>query len=287
VLVISHMTLGIILMGISTALSAGHDMAAAPPSASGPAHILPLEGGSRHGEKSVSPPSPYTAHYVTHRANPKANPSTKIAAKPLTLYAYPAPPLVLVNGHHPRAFGPIGDIVDAVFTGAAIPYQTQRRPMKRAISAVMSNADSCAYFFLKTKARVDRFKWVGPIFKNHYAFFSYDPDIVRPPQKGRDKILMMNGTKIYEEALAAGWSLRPVSKALSALQALRSGRADYLLASLDMMNITADAAIMQRPRYISSYSISDLYIACSPAVPDAIIEQLQSSLQTVAILGVP
>lgn len=201
----------------------------------------------------------------------------------LALYAFSVPTLVEL-GPEGELSGFVGEPVRRAVTDAGISFKLTILPIKRALAATSSDSKGCSFFFARTPDREDQFQWVGPVYQSTFGFFTKPAAWTgiaaapHPPVIGRDAVIMLNGNKLYDDALAQGWNLIPVSEPLGGLKALEYGRARYLLASVDTVRNASLRYGKPEPVLVNVWRTTDLYMACSPDVPETVMQLLRARL---------
>lgn len=206
-----------------------------------------------------------------------------LAAAPLVLNTEDAAPYnMLVNG---QVVGIGADKVRLLMMGIKQPYRIEMLPWRRAYEGAQRDENACVFSTTRTPERENLFKWVGPIAFNEWLLFGRSDSGIklssledaRPHLIGayngdvREHYLRARGFRV--ETVVAD-SLNPKKLMLGRIDLWVSGRYDGLL-------LINQGGWSEQILPLLSFFRSELYLACNPQVPDAVIDQLNVMLSVI------
>jgi polar amino acid transport system substrate-binding protein len=190
---------------------------------------------------------------------------------------------MLENG---QVVGSASDRVREMLTRVGVDFEITMLPWKRAYSAALTHPSTCVYSTTRTPEREHLFKWVGPTDEGDWVLMGlagrnynlHTLEDARPLRIGtqfgdaRNDFLRAHG---FDTDAAHTDTINP--------QKLLLGRIDLWAASM-RRGTTALAAkgLADRIVPVLVFNHIKVYLACNRAVPDALIERMNATLEAMA-----
>ncbi|MBV8465930.1 MAG: transporter substrate-binding domain-containing protein [Burkholderiales bacterium] len=206
--------------------------------------------------------------------------SARAAEPELHLLTEQNPPFnMLVDG---KVVGVATDKVRAMLERSGIRYDIELLPWKRAMEIAGQQGNACVYAAARRPEREARFKWVGPLAYDLWAFFgrsdrnykldklddahaytigTYNGDV-------RDSFLRAKGFEV-ETAMDDEMNPRKLMAGRIGLWAASKTRGEDMLVK---------AGLDQQISALFTFYKADLYLACNLQVDDALISRLGEAL---------
>lgn len=193
-----------------------------------------------------------------------------------------APSSMLVNG---QVIGRNADKFKEVLRRSGIVHQLDILPWKRAYTLLQSRHDMCVFSMSRTPEREKLFKWVGPTDEAEWTFYGLADHTFRLASLEDARSLRIgtyNGDARDEFLRARGFRVDPAQNDMSNAQKL-------LLKRIDIWSVAmrSGAPPLAEPgwagRIVPLYTFNrvGIYMACNLAVPDALIAQMNSDLESM------
>ncbi|WP_377702114.1 substrate-binding periplasmic protein [Pseudoduganella sp. UC29_71] len=217
-----------------------------------------------------------------------------LAAALLPRAALADPPATLfIAGEHvpPASWKEGGEVtgretekIREMLARAEIPYQIDILPWKRGYVLAQRQANACLYSTSRTPEREQQFKWVGPTDEAEWVFIGR-PDHKFPLRNLEDaralRIGTYNGDARDDFLRARGFNVEPVQNDASNPKKLLLNRID-----LWAIGVRVGSQAPSRFPEIESGELVPLlafhkvkvYLACNPAVPDALVDKMNAVL---------
>jgi polar amino acid transport system substrate-binding protein len=204
----------------------------------------------------------------------------------LTILTEHSPPTSMLEngaaGGEGMVIGAGTDKVREVMTRTGIGYTMELQPWKRAYTAALERPDTCVFSTTRLPEREALFKWVGPtdsadwvlLGRSDHRYVLHTLDDARRLRIGtyigdaRDAYLRERGFKVD-----------PAQNDLINPEKLLIGRIDLWAASL-----RRGSAILQQNGWTDKivpvlvFRRVDLYLACHPNVPDALVARMNAAI---------
>jgi polar amino acid transport system substrate-binding protein len=170
---------------------------------------------------------------------------------------------------------------------AGIPYRIDILPWKRGYMLAQRQPDTCIYSTSRTPEREREFKWVGPTDEAEWVFIGR-PGHTFPLRTLEDarplRIGTYHGDARDEFLRARGFKVEPVQNDASNPKKLLLNRIDVWAIGMRV----GSQAPSRFPEIESGELVPLLafhkvkvYLACNPAVPDALVEKMNAALDSM------
>lgn len=219
-------------------------------------------------------------------------------AAPAVMAAQPAAaqqePLFIVAEHSPPASMKQGQEVTGretekirdMLERSGITYKIDILPWKRAYTMAQQQRNTCVYSTSRTPEREKQFKWVGPTDEAEWVFIGRADHKfqLRTLDDARSlRIGTYHGDARDEFLRARGFNVEPVQSDASNPKKLLLNRID-----LWAVGLRAGAAVPAELagdngeiiRLLTFHRVK-VYLACHPSVPDALVERMNATLDTM------
>jgi polar amino acid transport system substrate-binding protein len=207
------------------------------------------------------------------------------AAGALFIAGEHAPPASMKEGD--EVTGRETEKVREMLARAAIPYKIDILPWKRAYTMAQQNPDTCVYSTSRTPEREKQFKWVGPTDEAEWVFIGR-ADRTFPLRTLEDarplRIGTYHGDARDEFLRARGFNVEPVQNDASNPKKLLLKRIDLWAVGMRAGAPTplqwAGADKGEIVPLLTFHHVK-VYLACNPAVPDALVEKMNAALDAM------
>jgi polar amino acid transport system substrate-binding protein len=222
-----------------------------------------------------------------------------LAAAPAVMAAPPAPAapqdaLFIVAEHAPPASMKEGmevtgretEKIRDMLERAAIPYKIDILPWKRAFTMAQQQKHTCVYSTSRTPEREKQFKWIGPTDEAEWVFVGRADHkfLLRTLDDARSlRIGTYHGDARDEFLRARGFNVEPVQDDASNPKKLLLNRIDLWAVAL-RAGAALPAELTGGKREIIpllTFHRVKVYLACNPSVPDALVERMNATLDTM------
>jgi polar amino acid transport system substrate-binding protein len=221
------------------------------------------------------------------------------AALLLAASAGAAPPHLFMNTEHTP---PSSMMVDGEVSGfatekmrvmlqrAGIQSTFMMMPWKRAYLLAQTRNDTCVYSTTRTPEREAQFKWVGPTHANDWTLFGRADRKLKlttiEDARGM-RIGAYNGDVRGEALIADGYIVDVVQNNVSNPRKLMNERIDLWVTSMRVGTaLSEEEGFAGKLVPLLTFKRTDLYLACHPSVPDAVIKNLNAILVSMNREGV-
>lgn len=217
---------------------------------------------------------------------PAPDPDYATEQRLITLYAYEDPPFSESDNEHGGA-GRSVDIVTNALDTTQTPYRLQMMPVRRGPVAVERRGQGCAFSYVSSEARQQKFHVLGPIQKGGWGFFTIkDPsgshetlglaDVRRAP------VLALSGVLATSDLHEEGYTVIEVPDSRTLLSALFAGRAAFAASGITTTGALAERYGFERPHMVSVWRQTDYFLLCSRDIPEPFIESWQRYFDSLA-----
>lgn len=185
-----------------------------------------------------------------------------------------------------RVIGIATDKVREAMQRAGVDYNIELLPWKRAYLAAQQRPDACVYSTSRTPEREALFKWVGPTDIGEWVMMGRADSklTLRSLEDARGlRIGTYNGDARDAYLRTRGFRVDAANEDLANAGKLVLDRIDLWAASL-----RSGSTILSRYGYdkkivpLLVFKRIELYLACNPGVPDALIARLNAAFDTMA-----
>jgi len=180
-----------------------------------------------------------------------------------------------------RVVGIATDKVRAAMARAGVPYTIETLPWKRAYAAALERPDACVYSTTRTPEREALFKWVGPTDSAQWVLMARaDRQIALTTlEEARPyRIGTYRGDARDEYLRSRGFLVDTAPHDLINPQKLLLGRIDLWAASLRRGSMVLEHHGWRGKIVpVFEFSRQDVFLACNPGVPDAVIGRLNDA----------
>lgn len=180
--------------------------------------------------------------------------------------------------------------VRGVMERAGIDYTIEMLPWRRAYLLAQTQEATCVYSTTRVPEREAMFKWVGPTHENDWTLFgraerTYPIASIEDARKYR--IGAYNGDVRSEALIAQGFIVDTVQDKLANPRKLLAGRIDLWASSVRVGEaIVAEHGWSGQIVPVLTFKRTELYLACNPAVPDALVARMNAALRAMNSEGV-
>lgn len=206
----------------------------------------------------------------------------------LSLYTEDLPPFNTLAADRKTVSGWAVEKIALVAQKARLPYTIELTSWARALSTAKTTEQSCVFSTARTAEREPLFKWIGPLASNEWVLYA------SAGSKPLADLEAVRGARIggyYQSADAAyveskGHAITYSSNHTTSLKNLVAGRLDYWVAGR-----YSGAAVIARNGSsgqavpVLSLRKFELYLACHPSVPDALVQKLNQTFSALIADG--
>lgn len=213
-----------------------------------------------------------------------AAPARPPAAPRLYLATEASPPSSMLEGG--KLTGIATDKVRELMARAGAGYTIELLPWKRAYTAALERPDACVFSTTRLPAREHLFKWVGPLDEAQWVLMGRagrDYGLHSLEDARRYRIGTYNGDARDQYLRERGFAVDPAPNDLINPRKLLLGRIDLWAASLrNGSTVLAEHGWAGQIVPVLVFSRVQVYLACNPAVPDALVARLNAILADMA-----
>ena len=180
--------------------------------------------------------------------------------------------------------------IRAIMARVGIDYDIEMLPWKRAYLLAQYQVDTCVYSTTRVPQREALFKWVGPTHENDWTLFgradrNYRIASIEDARKYR--IGAYNGDVRSDALIAQGFIVDTVQDKLSNPRKLLVKRIDLWASSVRVGSaIVAENGWGAQIVPVLTFKRTELYLACNPSVPDALVAKMNGALRAMNSEGV-
>jgi polar amino acid transport system substrate-binding protein len=210
-------------------------------------------------------------------------PAAPLHIPPLYITTEYSPPTSMQDGE--RVIGSATDKVREALTRSGIAYTIELLPWKRAYAAALARPDACVYSTTRTPERERLFKWVGPTDEGAWVLLGRADrqyKLASLEDARGLRIGTYNGDARDEFLRARGFKVDPAPNDMINPRKLLMNRIDLWAAGF-----RRGSAVLELNGWSESivpvltFNRVKLYLACNPAVPDAVIARLNEALDAM------
>ncbi len=185
-----------------------------------------------------------------------------------------------------RVVGIATDKVREAMRRANVDYRIDVLPWKRAYHAALTRPDACVYSTTRTQEREALFKWVGPTDIAQWVLLGRaDRKLqLRSLDDARGlRIGTYNGDAREAWLRSRGFTIDSTSNDWSNLPKLMAGRIDLWAASMrSESGVLARLGFEQQVVPLLVFNEIGVYLACNRAVPDDLVNRLNTAFDAIA-----
>lgn len=164
-----------------------------------------------------------------------------------------------------------------------IPVSIRLLPWRRAYLMAQDDPDTCVYSTTRTEEREKRFKWVGPLVKSSWAFYTLSDNPIALSSFNDAKKYRIGGYRGDAKAIFLKENGFPIDEANNDEQTARklmAGRIDLWAGDTGTAQwIARRVGIKVRP--LLTFKDVELYAACHLAMPDAQIRRMNEAIKAI------
>ncbi|MEJ7808259.1 MAG: ABC transporter substrate-binding protein [Telluria sp.] len=211
------------------------------------------------------------------------------AARPrLVITTESSPPSAMMGEQ--QVIGFATEKVRVIMDRVGVDYDIEMLPWKRAYLLAQYQADTCVYSTTRVPERETLFKWVGPTHANDWTLFgradrNYRINSIEDARKYR--IGAYNGDVRSDALIAQGFIVDTVQDKLSNPRKLLVNRIDLWASSVRVGSaIVAENGWGAQIVPVLTFKRTELYLACNPSVPNALVAKMNAALRAMNSEGV-
>ncbi|MDP2368880.1 substrate-binding periplasmic protein [Rhodoferax sp.] len=207
--------------------------------------------------------------------------STVLQATTLRLTTEVSPPFNMLEGD--KIVGRSTDQVREMMDRAKVNFTMEVLPWARAYNMALKEPDTCVFTTTRTPEREALFKWVGPVGAAEWVLYGSAERKLKLQNIEEARSLLIGtylGDARDEYFRSRGFRVESVSDDLANPRKLLLNRIDLWAASVvrGALLISQNGWTDQIVPVLSFHKV-DLYVACNPAVPTALIDKLNATLE--------
>ena len=184
-----------------------------------------------------------------------------------------------------RVVGIGADTVRELMERAQIKHTIELLPWKRAYAAALERRDTCVFSTTRTPERETLFKWIGPIGEADWVLMARADRQLRLgslDDARRYRIGTYNGDARDLYLRARGFDVDPAPNDLLNPRKLMANRIDLWAASIRRGSVAvARMGYEGKIVPVLVFNSVRVYLACNPAVPDALTARLDTALEAM------
>ena len=184
-----------------------------------------------------------------------------------------------------KVIGSATEKVREIMARTGLAYTIELQPWRRAYTAALQRPDACVYSTTRTPEREKLFKWVGPTDEGEWVLMGRaDRNLqLRTLDDARAlRIGTYNGDARDDYLRTRGFQVDPAHNDMANPTKLLMGRIDLWAASL-----RRGSAVLEQNGWadkivpVLTFNRIKLYLACNPALPDALVAQMNAALEAM------
>lgn len=189
-----------------------------------------------------------------------------------------------------KVIGFATDKIRVIMERVGIDYAIEILPWKRAYLLAQNQPHTCVYSTTRVPEREALFKWIGPTHENDWTLFgragrNYQIATIEDARKYR--IGAYNGDVRSDALIAQGFTVDTVQDKLSNPRKLLVDRIDLWASSVRVGSaILADNGWSKQIVPVLTFKRTELYLACNPSVPNALVAKMNAALRAMNSEGV-
>lgn len=194
-----------------------------------------------------------------------------------------APSSMLAHG---RVVGIATDKLRSALARADVDYEIALLPWRRAYTAALKRPHTCVYSTSRTPEREALFKWIGPLDTAHWVLMGRADRklaLTSLEQARGLRIGTYHGDARDAYLRSLGFDTDAAPNDILNPQKLLQGRIDLWAASW-----RRGSTVLQQHGWdktivpVLTFRHIDVYLACNPSVPDALVARLNAELEAMA-----
>jgi polar amino acid transport system substrate-binding protein len=201
----------------------------------------------------------------------------------LTITTESSPPSAMMGDG--QVIGFATEKVRVIMERVGVGYTIEMLPWKRAYLLAQNQANTCVYSTTRVPERERMFKWVGPTHENDWTLFGRadrDYRIASIEDARKYRIGAYNGDVRSEALIAQGFIVDTVQDKLSNPRKLLVNRIDLWASSVRVGSaILAENGWSTQIVPVLTFKRTELYLACNPSVPDALVARMNAALKAM------
>ena len=201
----------------------------------------------------------------------------------LTILTEHSPPGSMIENGKVRGFAT--DKVREILRRAHVTYTLDLVPWKRAYTAALEHPSTCVYSTSRTPEREALFKWVGPTDQGDWVLMGRagDAPVLRSLDDARGmRIGTYYGDARDEYLRARGFQVDPVPNDMLNPPKLLARRIDLWAAGMRRgSNVLERNGWAGKIVPVFTFKQISVYLACNPAVPDALIARMNEAAAAI------
>ena len=200
----------------------------------------------------------------------------------LTFVTESYPPLNFLADDGRTLIGSSSDTLREMASRAGLEASIELYPWQRAYRMAQSDPDVCVFTTARIEAREALFQWVGPLTTARWTLYAKGNSPLQPA-KSLDELKRFIVGRYQDDAKGTflqqkGFTLDDARNEEQSLKKLESGRVDLWAASSDSGPWHASRLkIAIKPIFV--FGEVEMYLACHPAMPQALIERMNLTLK--------
>lgn len=206
-----------------------------------------------------------------------------LAGPRLYIVTESSPPSAMMGNQGVTGFAT--EKIKVVLERLGIDYSIAMLPWKRAYLTAQTRPDTCVYSTTRVPEREALFKWVGPTHENDWTLFGRadrNYHIATIEDARRYRIGAYNSDVRSEALIAQGFIVDTVQDKLSNPRKLLVNRIDLWASGLRVGSaIVAENGWSGQIVPVLTFKRTELYLACNPSVPDALIAKMNATLRAM------
>jgi polar amino acid transport system substrate-binding protein len=172
--------------------------------------------------------------------------------------------------------------VREIMRRTGIAADIEMMPWKRALTQAQTQNATCVYSTTRTPEREALFKWVGPLIETDWVLYgrSGRQYNIKTLDDARGlRIGVYNGDVRGDYLAARGYRIETVQNDDSNPKKILAGRIDLWATGPHFADeILARTGLEGQIVPVLTFNHVQLYLACNPSVPDALVEKMQAAL---------
>lgn len=204
------------------------------------------------------------------------------------------PPLIITTEHSPpasmmvggQAAGREGEKIREMLARAGYAYKIDMLPWKRAFTMAQRDRYTCVYSTSRTPEREQKFKWIGPTDEAEWVLMGragrqYNVHSLDDARKLR--IGTYNGDARDEFLRARGFEVDGALDNADNPKKLMLGRIDLWAVGVRNRDFSAMAQFATPEAIVPvlTFHHVQVYLACNPSVPDAMVARMNEALDAM------
>jgi polar amino acid transport system substrate-binding protein len=199
-----------------------------------------------------------------------------------------SPPSAMM--HEGQVSGFATEKIRVIMERLGVNYEIDMLPWKRAYLLAQTQTDTCVYSTTRVPERETQFKWVGPTHDNDWTLFALAErhfQFTSIDDARKYRIGGYNGDVRSDTLIAQGFMVDTVQDRLSNPRKLLVDRIDLWATSLRVGHaIVSENGWSRQIVPVLTFKRTEMYLACNPSVPDALVAKMNATLRALNSEGV-